>query len=474
MSIGWLTCIQRSLLPHSLCRFTTANAHANRQMPIASVVMRNSKKKKERRKTNDKLIRLLIIERLITKKNSMKKENFIFTLVFILTFSFTSAFAQKWTQQTSNTSQNLRGCYFVNARNGWAVGENGVILHTSNMGVTWSSQTSGTTNDLQAVCFLDSLIGYSVGSCGTTLKTINGGIKWTVQMQNSASYCSSNPYVHDLRTIAMKTETMGTAAGISIGAIYTTNSFTNSTTPWSGNVFHIQKVPNSTKIFTCNGTNIIISNDYGATWSVGGNYATNVGSLNFGCYIDANNIFVCNGLNLFKYEWTGTNYAWVSKYKSTTFYLNSLEFLNQQKGYFATSTGLIYYTENSGSNWSKQTTPITTPLNRLYFVNDTTAWCVGDNGVILKYNVDNSISAVSEIKNENSFSIYPNPSHGQINIENSANLNNIKVTNLFGQSIYNLAPQTKKFTLQLEKEGIYLLTVSSDNQTSTKKVIIKH
>ena len=38
MFIGWLTCIPAVLLPHSLCRSTTANAPANRQMPIASVV----------------------------------------------------------------------------------------------------------------------------------------------------------------------------------------------------------------------------------------------------------------------------------------------------------------------------------------------------------------------------------------------------------------------------------------------------
>jgi len=46
MFIGWLTCIPAVLLPHSLCRFTTANAPANRQMPIASVVMCNPEKGK--------------------------------------------------------------------------------------------------------------------------------------------------------------------------------------------------------------------------------------------------------------------------------------------------------------------------------------------------------------------------------------------------------------------------------------------
>jgi hypothetical protein len=38
MFIGWLTCISRSLLPHFLCRSTTGNTSADRQMPIALAV----------------------------------------------------------------------------------------------------------------------------------------------------------------------------------------------------------------------------------------------------------------------------------------------------------------------------------------------------------------------------------------------------------------------------------------------------
>ena len=47
MGTGWLTCIPAVLLPHSLCRCATVNAPANRQMPIASVVMAYSKKRKK-------------------------------------------------------------------------------------------------------------------------------------------------------------------------------------------------------------------------------------------------------------------------------------------------------------------------------------------------------------------------------------------------------------------------------------------
>jgi len=52
MFIGWLTCIPAVLLPHSPCRSTTANAPANRQMPIASVVSGHDKKIKTEQISN--------------------------------------------------------------------------------------------------------------------------------------------------------------------------------------------------------------------------------------------------------------------------------------------------------------------------------------------------------------------------------------------------------------------------------------
>ena len=66
MGTGWLTCIPQVLLPHSPCRFTTANAPANRQMPIASVVMRHSKKGK---KTDLRLKNLWRTVRFVTRLN---------------------------------------------------------------------------------------------------------------------------------------------------------------------------------------------------------------------------------------------------------------------------------------------------------------------------------------------------------------------------------------------------------------------
>lgn len=64
---------------------------------------------------------------------------------------------------------------------GFAVGNNGTILHTTNGGTNWTAQTSGTSQDLFGVTFSDANNGWAIGSFGTTLHTIDGGTHWTGQ-----------------------------------------------------------------------------------------------------------------------------------------------------------------------------------------------------------------------------------------------------------------------------------------------------
>jgi len=79
----------------------------------------------------------------------------------------------------------LHGVYFLNANEGWVVGENGFIAHTRNGGDSWDVQSSGTTKGLCKVTFVDNLRGYATGDCyshgmygSIVLKTTNGGLRW--------------------------------------------------------------------------------------------------------------------------------------------------------------------------------------------------------------------------------------------------------------------------------------------------------
>jgi len=70
----------------------------------------------------------------------------------------------------------MQGVCFGDPNTGFAVGNNGVILCSSNGGTNWTSQSSGTSNNLNAVYMLNVLTGYACGNNGMVLKTTNGGV----------------------------------------------------------------------------------------------------------------------------------------------------------------------------------------------------------------------------------------------------------------------------------------------------------
>ncbi|MCB0431478.1 MAG: T9SS type A sorting domain-containing protein [Flavobacteriales bacterium] len=77
----------------------------------------------------------------------------------------------------SYSSYQLRSVFFADTSNGWTVGENGAILHTSNGGDSWKKQPSDTTSDLNDVYFTDPLNGWVVGN-NIALHTKDGGYHW--------------------------------------------------------------------------------------------------------------------------------------------------------------------------------------------------------------------------------------------------------------------------------------------------------
>ena len=84
-----------------------------------------------------------------------------------------------WIQQTSGTTEELVAVSFIDANNGWIVGWNGTILNTTDGGATWNPQTSGVSNYLLGVSFTDLNNGTAVGQAGRILRTTNGGTNWT-------------------------------------------------------------------------------------------------------------------------------------------------------------------------------------------------------------------------------------------------------------------------------------------------------
>ena len=70
----------------------------------------------------------------------------------------------------------------VSDANVWALGTLPYfkIAHSSDSGLTWNLQDAGTTNVIRSVNFIDAFNGWAVGDGGTILSTNNGGEAWSV------------------------------------------------------------------------------------------------------------------------------------------------------------------------------------------------------------------------------------------------------------------------------------------------------
>lgn len=86
-----------------------------------------------------------------------------------------------WKQQHTPIESTLFGVRFVDARRGWAVGIDSNILHTENGGETWEIQHPPVMQRSFYDVTVRGDMGWIVGDSGTVLKTADGGATWQVE-----------------------------------------------------------------------------------------------------------------------------------------------------------------------------------------------------------------------------------------------------------------------------------------------------
>ena len=109
----------------------------------------------------------------------MKK---IIIVLIIIHSRFLVAQAQ-WIAQNSGTNQNLYDIEFINDKTGWAVGDAGVVIKTTNGGTNWMNVPNPSPSlnpNLWSVAPIDSNIVYITSGKDLIIKTTNGGLNWDI------------------------------------------------------------------------------------------------------------------------------------------------------------------------------------------------------------------------------------------------------------------------------------------------------
>ena len=84
-----------------------------------------------------------------------------------------------WSPLTSGTTNALHDVYFFDATQGVAVGEQGLILRTTDGGAGWQSVASGVEDALRSVSF-SGVNGISGGDSQTILYSTDAGASWQI------------------------------------------------------------------------------------------------------------------------------------------------------------------------------------------------------------------------------------------------------------------------------------------------------
>jgi photosystem II stability/assembly factor-like uncharacterized protein len=101
----------------------------------------------------------------------------------------------------------LRAVQFLDDKEGWAAGDDGLVLHTIDGGKNWERQSSGVRASLRSIQFVTPWVGWVAGgeelpgggSAGVVLYTRDGGVAWRRLLVNSL------PGLHLVRFVDEKT-----------------------------------------------------------------------------------------------------------------------------------------------------------------------------------------------------------------------------------------------------------------------------
>lgn len=279
---------------------------------------------------------------------------------------FTSDGGEIWTSQTSSVNKTLTDVVFISATTGFVVGSNGTILTTGDGGENWAVDTSATWHDLFGVCYAGQSDAWAVGNL-TLLHSTNGGSSWSSAPSGTARYT-------DLSDITFVNEDIGWAVGYA-GAILKTadggdtweyqkrDKIFNVSEEWFSDVMFVDSLRGwcvgHTGVFPYNGL-LLHTSDGGRNWSVQDVDTTQVTQRLYGItFVDTTTGWAVGGnwqgnVGGVVFKTTDGGLTWDSLSIPTANQLEDVSFVNSFHGWAVGYGGTILHTIDGGQNWTNQ------------------------------------------------------------------------------------------------------------------------
>lgn len=285
-----------------------------------------------------------------------------------------------WYIQTSGTTSDLHGITFrPDGRTGFAVGNGGTIVRTTNAGASWAIQTSGTTNHLRDVWFTTAQTGFAVGDAGTVMRTRDGGTSWT-RLTNVGS-------TDALRGVCFADTARGWVVGAN-GTILHTNNAGNTWSRLNPTAAQLNSVSFSDSLtgWAVGETGVIVgTRNAGRSWYVV-NPAVTAQSLR-GVTRPSDTRAIAGGFGGVAAFTTATvdSLQWGLGTFGAGNTINAIQMIDPFVGYAVgvNANGLVLRSEDGGNTWASQPSSTAVALDDVWFVDTLRGWAVGAGGRII-------------------------------------------------------------------------------------------
>jgi photosystem II stability/assembly factor-like uncharacterized protein len=374
-----------------------------------------------------------------------------------------------WNAISSHETVNqLRSLYFIGPDLGFAAGDSGTIIKTTDGGNSWVSCPTGSNKLFECLDFTSPDVGYVCGVNNNIRKTVNSGSSWF------SIYSSSS--INDFSSIQFPTPNIGYV--LCSGLMKTTdagNTWNFKTPPGTVNTSMFFTAPD-TGYFCGPGGQIVMTPDGGNSYiTLTSGLTQDIGTIYFSTKYSG---FIA-GKNFIS-KTTDRGETWTMKFSGALRpgSTQSMHFSDSLHGYLlAYDTVLI--TSDGGETWKAALIHDYTKyfLDAIWFTDSLTGFIAGSNGIVLKTTCGGVITQVKPTSSHDYCNIYPNPNNGQFLIKTkSFAKSEIQIYNANGAMIYRSKAERnsdlQSVNLAPCKPGIYFLKITLPDRSISKKLII--